>query len=97
MNRLRSLPGPVARIALLALLLAAQGLAFAHDLEHLGGHGESLCAVCSASHAQDGATLESADAAEPQPIRTPCPATATLAVRATFAGVFHARAPPASL
>lgn len=38
---------------MLCLLLAAQSLSLAHELDHMGLGEASLCAVCSVSHGLD--------------------------------------------
>ncbi len=53
MRYLHEKTGFALRLAVLATLLAAQCLALAHELDHVGNGEASLCAVCSASTGLD--------------------------------------------
>lgn len=87
----------LARAGLLAVLLAAQTIASAHDLEHLGAHGNSLCTVCAASHATDAAAPAPAVAEIRRPWHQP-PFLAVAVLQPQSApSPFQARAPPGSL
>lgn len=47
MRYLHEKAGIVLRLVLLTVLLAAQSLSFAHELDHFSAGEASLCAVCS--------------------------------------------------
>ncbi|MEJ8569226.1 hypothetical protein [Elongatibacter sediminis] len=97
MNLCRTGWSTLARIALLALLLAAQGAVLAHGVDHLDVSGDNLCAVCSASHVQGAATLDTGTvAATPtaSDIKTASPQSGPVS---SWTDRPHARAPPSTL
>jgi len=53
MGYLHEKAGIVLRLGLLSLLLAAQSLLIAHELDHFSAGDTSLCAVCSISSGTD--------------------------------------------
>jgi hypothetical protein len=92
--------GPVRqilRIALLALVLAAQTVAHAHAAEHGSPVGKAKCPVCSVTQSGGTAVVDcNPDAAAASPAPTAfAPAAPPIATRP--APVPRARAPPRSL
>ena len=82
------------RFALLSLLLAAQGFAYAHALDHDGAAETSECTVCVAGQALGAAVTVSHE--PPAAVRAFQPSTAVAADSHTPPTVacFGARAPP---
>lgn len=86
--------GRWSRLALLLLLLAAQGVAVAHDLDSSHSPAADSCAICITGHGLGAAVAASCDTPSwhvlpPQPAVQPV--VATLAGRSTC---HLARAPP---
>lgn len=59
--------GIVFRLGLLSLVLAAQSMAVAHELDHLGRADQPQCAVCSVSGSLSGPVHVEHEAWEPVP------------------------------
>lgn len=98
MNALRRLNLLPARLALLVVLLLAQGLLLAHEVDHLSaGESTSLCAVCKVGHGLDSPAV-SAPAAEIADDAADVVFTAPERVHAAAPRPSrHARAPPTTL
>lgn len=89
--------GLLPRLTLLAFLLLAQGLVFAHEIDHFAAGEANLCALCSIGHGLEHAAC----AGQPAPLAgpdVPPPAERPAIARSGAAsGIAQARAPPRSL
>lgn len=90
-------PGPIRqilRIALLALVLAAQTVAHVHAADHGSPAGKTKCPVCSVAQPNGNAAIDcSRDAAVAPPV-PPQFAPAATPAGEPAAPALHARAPP---
>lgn len=59
-------PHTAARVLLLTLLLAMQGVGLAHQLDHLAMGDSSPCAMCTAGSSLQHAVVD----AQPEPVET---------------------------
>lgn len=97
MNVRRPLSRLSARLALLLVLLLAQGFLLAHEVDHIAAAESSLCAVCQVGHGLDSpavaeAALPPAASDESVPFACPAPHRSDSARHAR-----RARAPPLAL
>lgn len=97
---MRTLPrqtGLLPRLTLLAFLLLAQGLVFAHEIDHFAAGEANLCAVCSIGHGLESAACPSQPAPLAGPDVPPPAERPAIARSRTASGIAQARAPPRSL
>jgi len=72
MRYLHAKLGIVLRLGILSLMLAAQSLAFAHELDHLGSPDNPQCAACSVGGNLSGPVhIEHAEWAPTPTVATP--------------------------
>ena len=83
------------RICLLALLLAAHTLSFAHELTHVESGDSGLCAVCSISSDQDVPIIGGYTAPDGGPSRLACQRLDAFEPGPDDAALPPVRAPPA--
>lgn len=84
----------VLRLVVLAVLLCAQSLSFAHEMGHLDAGDTNLCAVCSISTGLDSPVHVEHEFPDSQPaIHTGCGNPAPVGPRVS-ASPLTARAPP---
>lgn len=85
------------RIALVTLMLAAQGLAYAHELGHLETGYSNNCGICSIGHGFGSSVNASHDIASIQVERALISTSTIIAIVKTRLPAHFARAPPLSL
>lgn len=97
MRYLHEKTGIVLRLALLCLVLSAQALAHAHELDHIGRPDSTQCAICSVSASLAGPVHVEHEAWEPSPDLALRPVVTDIAIPLRQIARFTARAPPRSL
>lgn len=90
-------PGRYLRLALLMLLLAAQGIGYAHEIGHLDSVESGLCATCSIGNGLGAGVTVSHAAPEVQVCHALIPVHSIAPALVSRTNSHFARAPPHSL
>lgn len=93
----RNRPGLTLRLLLLTLLLAAQGVAAAHAIDHFPADDGSLCTVCTVGSGLDSSAVTTMEMPVAAPVKA-APATGLdSCLPIQRAATYSARGPPSLL